>query len=80
LLIDLPGVQSFGITHLTKEQVGNAFPEIVHHRTSCSFDNCSHLSEEQCGVVKAVESGLLPFSRYESYAKMIAEIDDAKRY
>jgi ribosome biogenesis GTPase len=62
LLIDLPGVQSFGITHLTKEQVGNAFPE------------------EQCGVVKAVESGLLPFSRYESYAKMIAEIDDAKRY
>lgn len=80
LLIDLPGVQSFGITHLSKEQVGNAFPEIVTYRQNCAFDNCSHLSEENCGVVRAVENREIPFSRYESYAKMIAELDEARRY
>lgn len=80
LVIDLPGMQSFGAAHLSKEQVAEAFPEILSYRANCAFDNCGHIHEENCGVQAATEQGKIELSRYESYIKMILEIEEAKPY
>ncbi|MBX7143126.1 MAG: ribosome small subunit-dependent GTPase A [Oligoflexia bacterium] len=80
LIIDLPGVQSFGVTHLSKEQVADAFAEICELRSGCRFGNCSHISEEECAIKSAVEDGTFPVTRYVSYCKMIEEIESAARY
>lgn len=80
LLIDLPGMQNFGVSHLSKEVVADTFPEIVAHRHECQFGDCAHLAEEQCAVKAAVESAMIPRSRYESYVHMIREIDQERRY
>jgi ribosome biogenesis GTPase len=79
-LVDLPGIQSFGINHLTEEQVRLFTPEFVQYMGECRFSNCAHLKEEECGVMRAVEQGKIPFSRYESYVGIVAEIRRAKRY
>lgn len=80
LVIDLPGMQSFGVTHLSKEQVADAFPEILEIRSKCQFGNCSHISEDNCAVKQSLEDGTFPVTRYVSYCKMIEEIDSAARY
>lgn len=80
LLIDLPGIQNFGTGHLSKEQVAEAFPEIRSHRGNCQFSNCSHTVEPSCAVVEAVERDIFSVSRYESYVRMLGEIEEARKY
>lgn len=80
LVIDLPGIQSFGVHHLSKESVAESFPEIVERMFECEFDNCSHIAEENCSVKSALKRGQIAAQRYESYTRMIAEIDEAKPY
>jgi ribosome biogenesis GTPase len=80
VIIDLPGLQKFGVTHLTKELVAESMPEIASHTANCQFSNCSHIGETKCAVKEGVESGLIASSRYQSYIDMIKEIEDAREY
>ena len=80
LIIDLPGIQKFGVTHLTKQDAAAAFIEFQERARECRFSDCSHTAEEECGVKDAVESGDIALSRYVSYLDMIEEIEAARRY
>ena len=59
LLIDLPGIQSFGVSHLDKDSISYLMQDINKYSKSCKFDNCSHIKEINCGVRQALEKGLL---------------------
>lgn len=80
LLIDLPGVQSFGTEHLTKQQIAHGFIEIAERLGRCEFNDCSHTVEPNCAVQDALESGEIAPTRYESYLRMLAEVEAAKPY
>ncbi len=80
LLIDLPGIQSFGVSHLDKFSLSGLMQDINKYSESCKFDNCSHIKEEDCGVKKALGNGLILPSRYESFLEMTQEILDSKKY
>jgi ribosome biogenesis GTPase / thiamine phosphate phosphatase len=80
LIVDLPGVQNFGVTHLSKEQVADCFPEIVSARAGCEFSNCGHVNEQKCAVKEAVQNGSMAPSRYQSYQHMLEEIESAREY
>lgn len=80
LLIDLPGVQNFGVSHVTREEVAASFPEITAIQSQCEFDNCAHLLERQCVVKEAVAVGEIAPTRYESYKRMCQEIDEHREY
>lgn len=69
--IDTPGIKSFGIWDLEREEIEHYFPEIFTTGRRCRFPDCSHLSEEGCAVVKAVEEGNISPLRYESYQALI---------
>ncbi len=73
-LIDLPGIQEFGIGQVPQEDVIEAFPEFAQWQEQCAFANCIHMAEPICGVKEAVREGHIPLSRYESYMHMLAEI------
>lgn len=74
LVIDLPGVQRFGIHHLNQEQIKNSFFEISSFASHCQFRDCLHLNEVGCSVKVAVEQQSISATRYLSYLKMIEEI------
>lgn len=51
-VIDTPGFQRFGLSHLSLDEIGACFPEwaLLQRETSCRFYNCRHSHEPGCGV------------------------------
>ncbi len=80
LIIDLPGIQSFGVSHLTKEQIVHSFSELIEYQKNCEYSDCAHVLETNCGVKKAVEEGKIADCRYQSYLHMLDELEQAKEY
>lgn len=65
--VDTPGIKSFGVWNLDREEVEGYFPEIHDFGLNCKFADCTHTHEEQCAVQEALEEGNLSLMRYESY-------------
>jgi ribosome biogenesis GTPase len=66
-LIDTPGIRELGIIDIEPQELGDFFPEIRDRRQYCRFHNCRHINEPGCAILKAVESGEIESSRYDSY-------------
>lgn len=50
LIVDTPGIRSFGLAHVTAEDVVAAFPDVAEAVTDCSR-GCTHAAEEpECGL------------------------------
>lgn len=73
-LIDSPGFQEFGLHHVDAQQLQWLMPDIRQHLGQCRFSNCCHLNEPSCGVIQAVERGLIDASRYRIYGQLFAEL------
>lgn len=72
-LIDSPGVQTFGLAHLSAEDLEQGFPEFENGRQSCRFYNCTHLHEPGCGVLADLKSGLVHPDRHALYQRLFSE-------
>ena len=66
-LIDTPGIRELGIVDIEKEELSHFFVEMRERLNQCRFNNCRHINEPGCAVIKAVEEGEIEISRYESY-------------
>lgn len=71
LLIDTPGIRSLGLWNIDPESLRLYFPEFTKFAANCAFNDCSHTHEPRCAVKKAVEEGLIPKERYESYLRLL---------
>lgn len=80
VVIDFPGVQFFGLSHVKPEALVAAFDEFVEFGSGCRFVNCRHLQEPQCAVRDAVEDEQIAPWRYNSYLHILQEIEDAREY
>jgi ribosome biogenesis GTPase len=69
--VDTPGVRSFGLWKLKKEDVISHFHDFSHFH--CKYLDCFHINEPQCGVLKALEKEELSSLRYESYRTLLDE-------
>jgi len=77
-VIDTPGIKSFGLIDIKPEEIGLRFPEIFKLSKDCKYNNCMHLNEPDCAVLKALEEGNIEFSRYRSYVNMV--LDENEKY
>lgn len=66
-IIDTPGIRELGVIDIEKAELSHFFPEMRALLNQCRFNNCNHISEPGCAVIKAVENGEIELSRYESY-------------
>ncbi|MCQ2959244.1 MAG: ribosome small subunit-dependent GTPase A [Bacteroidales bacterium] len=66
-IIDTPGVKAFGLLDMKSEEMCHYFPEIFKYSSDCQFNNCTHSHEPKCNVIRAVEEGNIPISRYQNY-------------
>lgn len=79
-IMDTPGFTSLSISEITKEELGQYYPEFVQYEPYCRFSGCAHISEPSCGVKEAVEAGRISRVRYENYRVLYQELKDIKRY
>jgi ribosome biogenesis GTPase len=73
-LIDSPGMQEFGLQHLTQAALMDAFPEIRSRAGQCRFYNCRHLKEPGCAVLAATQAGEMLPNRLRVYQSLIGQL------
>lgn len=79
-IVDTPGFTSLDISEITKEELGQYYPEFVQYEPYCKFSGCAHISEPSCGVKEAVAAGKISTVRYENYKILYQELKDKRRY
>jgi ribosome biogenesis GTPase / thiamine phosphate phosphatase len=77
-VIDTPGLREVGLWALVAEQLDACFPEIRALRDECRFADCRHVAEPDCAVRAALERNELSAQRYDSYAKLLEEIQSGQ--
>jgi ribosome biogenesis GTPase len=75
-IIDTPGIKGFGIVDMEKEEISGYFPEFFKLKDQCKFNNCLHKEEPNCAIKKALENDKIPWSRYNSYLKILEGDDE----
>ena len=73
-LIDSPGLQEFGLNHLSIEQLEHAFVEFRPYLGKCRFSNCRHLKEPDCAISQAVADGKVSSERLAYYQDLLREV------
>jgi ribosome biogenesis GTPase len=74
-LIDSPGLQEFGLHHLSTDELEHAFIEFRPHLGSCRFSNCKHTQEPDCAIKQAMLDGIISKERLAIYQLLRAEIE-----
>ncbi len=77
-VIDTPGVRSFGLWKMNREELRWYFDEFDAYADHCRFSDCTHTHEPGCAVVCAVEEGRIRSARYQSYLRMLEGLEEEK--
>jgi len=71
-LIDCPGVQAFGLHHLSFGGIEQGFVEFAQYLGQCRFHDCRHGHEPGCALRNAVAEGKIDARRLELFLKIAA--------
>lgn len=77
-VIDSPGIKGFGIIDMEAAEISKFFPDIAKFALECRFDDCKHINEPSCAVLKALEEQKIAMSRYNSYKSILLDLDEKK--
>jgi ribosome biogenesis GTPase len=69
-LIDSPGVRSFRLTDLSRQELEQGFAEFRPYIGQCRFHNCTHGHEPECAIQSAVERGEISRLRLENFLRL----------
>ncbi|MBS4096090.1 MAG: ribosome small subunit-dependent GTPase A [Sulfuricella sp.] len=69
-IIDSPGLQEFGLHHMSRDAITHAFVEFRPYIGDCRFANCKHLVEPDCAVRNAVATGKISERRLAAYQRL----------
>lgn len=78
-LIDAPGLQEFGLHHLSIAELPHYFPDCLPLIGQCRFHNCTHRAEPGCAFKAAAEQGELDSSRLALLQKITDELSNTNR-
>lgn len=75
-IIDTPGIRALDVSNIKAGEVQNFFSEFKDY-LDCKYRTCDHvhIEKKDCGVKQAVERGDISFGRYDSYKRIIEEIN-----
>ncbi len=79
-IMDTPGFSSLFLPEMEKEQLQQYYPEFAAPASRCRFQGCSHISEPDCGVRRALEEGSIHPVRYDNYRQLYEELKGRRKY
>ncbi len=71
-IIDSPGMQEFGLAHLSRAEVEQGFREFHAYLDRCRFRDCRHDREPDCALRAAVAAGRISARRLEQFRALCA--------
>lgn len=69
-LIDCPGVQMFGLHHLSFGEIEQGFIEFAPYLGKCRFQDCHHTHEPDCAIQQAVKDGKIDARRFQLFQEI----------
>lgn len=79
LIADTPGFSSLELP-FTQSDLAKVYPGFENHFAQCKFFNCTHVSEPDCAIMKAVNHAKIPLDIYQDYLKSMAKLPLRKEY
>lgn len=82
-LVDTAGFSALDMERIypiAKDRLEDCFREFQPFLGRCRFTGCAHVHEPDCAVKAAVEAGVIPVSRYESYTAMYTQAEARKAW
>ena len=73
-IADTPGFSSLELD-MNKLEIAQYFPSFEKDALECFYSNCLHISEKNCKIKARVDSGDIPSIAYESYLKLLEEVE-----
>ena len=74
-LIDSPGMQEFGLAHLSRAEIEQGFREFHPYLGQCRFRDCHHRDEPDCAIKAAAAAGAIAARRLEHFHALCASGD-----
>lgn len=78
-LIDSPGLQAFGLAHLSPAAIEHGFRELRPYFGQCRFRDCRHGAEPGCALREAATAGTLNSRRLALFLQIRAENEATRR-
>ncbi len=70
-IVDTPGLREVALWGIDPENLDYYFPEFRPYLGKCKFNDCRHIKEPGCAIIRAVEEGKISRRRYESYLRLL---------
>ena len=70
-IIDSPGIQGFGLHHISNTNLVWGFIEFHPYIGRCKFSDCLHINEPDCALNRAVQDKKIDPRRLRIYQKLI---------
>jgi ribosome biogenesis GTPase len=70
-LIDCPGMQEFGLAHLSAADIQHGFIDVRPYLGQCRFRDCRHRTEPDCAVRAAAAAGAITARRLELLMRIL---------
>ena len=75
-VMDTPGLREVGMWNLDPRALDRCFPEMRDALGRCRFRDCRHRAEPGCAVREAVLAGTVSAERYDSYLRLLDELEE----
>jgi len=69
-IADTPGLKALSLWDVNPEELDGYFREMRDLVIACYYNDCTHIHEPGCAVIKAVNQGTINSKRYQSYVHM----------
>lgn len=93
-LFDLPGAEGGYIADtagfslldferfdfFTLEDLPHTLREFAPYLGKCRYTDCTHINDEECAILEAVQAGAIPRTRHEAYKELYATLKEKKKY
>ncbi len=73
-IIDSPGVRSFRLGKITRQQLETGFREFAPFLGKCQFSNCTHRSEPGCALTEAMNDRAIHPDRLKNFLHMAEQL------
>ena len=64
----------------TLEDLPHTLREFAPYLGKCRYTDCTHINDEECAILNAVQTGAIPRTRHEAYKELYAILKEKKKY
>lgn len=64
----------------TLEDLPHTLREFTPYLGKCRYTDCTHINDEECAILEAVQAGEIPKTRHEAYKELYTILKEKKKY